>query len=255
MRLFLLGTLLVSGLACSRAIDVRQYPTPSSLYAEGVRRYEAERWTDAITAFERLTFDLPTRDTLLARSHWYLAQTRLRTNERLLAAASFIRLAEQFPTDSLADDATFRAGKAYARLWTNPSRDPQYGLLAQGQFRLLLGLYPASPYADSSEAELRRLDEWFATKDFDIGMHYVRRRAYDSAIIYLSDVVSKWPNTDKAREAMLALVRVFRLPTMNYEADAAEICAALRGGFPTDPDVVRVCKLPVADSTGVPTSR
>jgi hypothetical protein len=51
---------------------------------------------------------------------------------------------------------------------------------------------------------------------------------------------------------MLELVRIYRLPAMNYLADADEICAALRGGFPTDPEVVRLCRLPVADSTRVP---
>lgn len=255
MRFTLLALLLLVGSACSRAINLRQYPTSALLYQEAVARFEAERWADAVTAFERLTFDLPARDTLLSRSHWYLAQTRAKNRERLLAAASFIRLAEQFPQDSLAAAATFLAGRNYSALWTNPSRDAQYGYLAQGQYRLAVELYANSVYADSAQAELRRLDEWFATKDFEVGMYYVRRRAYDSAILYLSDVVAKWPNTDKARSAMLQLVRVYRVPTMNYETDAEEICSALRAGFPTDAEVMRLCKLPVADSTRVPASR
>jgi outer membrane assembly lipoprotein YfiO len=254
MRSLLLALLLL-GAACSKAINLRQYPTSVALYQEGVKRFEAKRYNDAITAFERLTFDLPARDPLLALSHWYLGQARLKNVERLLAAQSFIRIVEQFPEDTLADDALFLSGKAYAALWPRPALDAQYGLLAQGQYRLLTALYPSSPFADSASAELRRLDEWFATKDFETGMHYVRRRAYDSAIIYLSDVVAKWPNTDRARDAMVQLVKVYRLPTMNYQADADEICAALRGGFPTDPEVIRLCKLPAADSTRVPAPR
>lgn len=254
MRSLLLSLLLL-GAACSKAINVRQYPTSIALYQEGVKRFEAKRWNDAIAAFERLSFDLPSRDPLLALSHWYLGQARLKNAERLLAAQSFIRIVEQFPEDTLADDALFLSGKTYAAMWTKPSLDPQYGLLAQGQYRLLTQLYPASAFADAASAELRRLDEWFATKDFETGMHYIRRRAYDSAIIYLSDVVSKWPNTDRARQAMLQLVKVYRLPVMNYQADADEICAALRGGFPTDAEVIRLCKLPVADSTRVPAPR
>jgi outer membrane protein assembly factor BamD (BamD/ComL family) len=101
-------------------------------------------------------------------------------------------------------------------------------------------------------AKLNEIEEWMARKDFDTGMHYVKRRAYDSGIIYLRDVVSNHPNTDYARRAMLELVKVYRLPIMNYVDDAEEVCAALRSGFPTDPDVMRVCKLPTTDVPATP---
>lgn len=247
-RFLLLALLLVVG-ACSTAINVRSYSTSISLYEAGLERYNREKWTDAIAAFEKLTFDLPTRDTLLPRAHWYLGQARRKNEERVLAAQSFMRLAELFPEDTLADDALYWSAVSYAEMWRRPSLDPQYGILAQAQYRTLLGIFPDSPLADSATRELGRLDEWFATKDFETGMHYFRRRAYDSAIIYFQDVVKNWPNTDKARQSMLQLVRIYRLPVMNYSEDADEVCATLRAGFPTDPEVLAVCKLPVPDGT------
>lgn len=246
----LLAALLVGG--CFRTFNVRQYPSAQALYRAGLEQYNKEKYANAIVAFERLTFDLPTRDTLLPRSHWYLGQARRRNEERLLAAQSFNRLAEQFPDDSLADDAMFMAAKSYRELWRRPSLDPQYGILAQAQFRLVQGVFPDSPYADSSITQLLELDEWFAAKDYETGMHYVRRRGYDSALLYFRDVVTNYPNTDKARLAMLQMVRVYRLPVMNYVEDAAEVCAALRAGFPTDPDVLAACKLPTAAPVGTP---
>jgi outer membrane protein assembly factor BamD len=93
---FLLLTLLFAGVACSKAINVNRYPTPAALYQEGLARFEAKKWDDAITAFERLTFDLPSRDPLLPLAHWYLGQARLKNVERLLAAQSFIRIAESY---------------------------------------------------------------------------------------------------------------------------------------------------------------
>jgi len=86
-------------------------------------------------------------------------------------------------------------------------------------------------------------------------MHYVKRRAYDSGIIYLRDVVSNHPNTDYARRAMLELVRVYRLPVINYSDDAEEVCSALRAGFPTDTDVLSVCKLPTTAAPTTPNGR
>lgn len=237
---FLSLVLLLGG--CARAFNVRSYPSSELLYKEGLARMEREKWDDAIAAFEKLTLDLPARDTLLPRAHWYLGVSRLKTRERLLAAQSFIRLNEQFPEDTLADDALFKAAKAYTELWRKPELDPEYGIQAQTQFRLLLGLYPSSTLADSVTKELKRLDEWFANKDYTTGMHYIKRRAYDSAIIYFKDVVKNWPETDRARLAMLRLVEIYRLPTMGYTEDANEVCAALREGYPTDPEVLLLCK-------------
>jgi outer membrane protein assembly factor BamD len=234
---------------CFRSFNVRNYPSAQSLYAAGRAQYAKEKYANAILAFERLTFDLPTRDTLLPLAHWYLGQSRRLNEERLLAAQSFNRLAEQFPNDTLADDAMFMAAQSYREMWRRPSLDPQYGILAQAQYRLVQGVFPDSPFADSSLKALAELDEWFAAKDFETGMHYFRRRAYDSSILYFRDVVANYPNTDKARQAMLQMVRVYRLPALNYKEDAAEICEALLAGFPTDADVVKACKLPAADST------
>lgn len=245
----LLGITLIGG--CFRGFNVRNYPSAQTLFVAGKAQYDEGKWGNAVTAFERLTFDLPTRDTLLPLAHWYLGHARRHNEERLLAAQSFIRLAEQFPNDTLADDAMFMAARSYREMWRRPSLDPQYAILAQAQYRLVTGVFPDSPFADSSVKALADLDEWFAEKDFETGMHYVRRRAYDSAILYFRDVVADYPNTDKARLAMLQMVRVYRLPAMNYKEDAADLCSALRAGFPTDAEVLAACPAPTADSTAV----
>ena len=236
---------------CFRPFTVRSFPSAQLLFVAGKAQYDEEKWGNAITAFERLTFDLPMRDTLLPLAHWYLGHARRNNEERLLAAQSFNRLAEQFPNDTLAEQAMFMAARSYREMWRRPSLDPQYAILAQAQFRLVMGVFPDSPYADSSLAGLAELEEWFASKDFETGMHYVRRRAYDSAILYFRDVVTNYPNTDKARQAMLQMVRVYRLPALDYQEDAKELCSALRAGFPTDAEVLKASQLPTADSTAV----
>jgi outer membrane protein assembly factor BamD len=246
----LVATLVVGG--CGRPLDVSQFPTPLALYEAGMEKFRDRKWADAILAFERLTLDVGARDPLLPLAHWHLGLARLSNDERLLAAQSFTRLAEQAPDDTLADDAIFQAARAYSGLWRRPELDPQYGLLAETQYRLLLALYPDSRFADSASVSLRRLDDRFARKDYDIGMHYVRRRAYDSAIIFFKDVVRNHPESDVARLSMLRLVEVYRLPALNYREDAAEVCSALRAAYPTDPAVLAACKLPGADSTATP---
>jgi outer membrane protein assembly factor BamD len=244
---------LLIGAACFQSFNIRRYTTSTELFTVGLAELEKENWSNAIEAFEKLTFDLPARDTLLPRAQWYLGVARRENDERLMAAQAFIRIVDQFPEDTLADDALWLSGVSYREMWRRPSLDPQYGILAEGQLRLLQGLFPDSKYNDSATVMLAELEEWMARKDFETGMHYVRRRAYDSGIIYLRDVVSNYPNTNYARRAMLELVKIYRLPVINYQDDAEEVCAALRAGFPADADVARECKPPTAaPATTVP---
>lgn len=240
--------------ACRGGFNVRKFPTNEQLYTASLDRFQKKKWDDAVTGFEKLTLDLSGGDTLLSRAHWYLAKAHTARAEHLLAAQEYSKLAESFSDDSLADDALFESGLSYWKLWRRPGLDPQYGQLAQVQFRMLTTLYPDSPLRQKADSELKRLDEWFATKDYDTGDSYYRRKAFDSAIIYFRDVVKNYPNTDKARQAMVRMVQAYRSPVMNYREDAREVCATLHELYPTDPDVIKVCAglTPPADSAAAP---
>lgn len=230
--------------ACSRGFQVRRFPTSDALFVASLAEFNRHKWGNAIAGFEKLTLDLSARDTLLPLSHWYLAQAHDRNKEHILAATGFARLAESFPDDTLADDALLASGSAYLSLWRNPELDPQYGALAQLQFRQLIGVYPDSPLTKTADSLLLVLDERYATKDYGTGMHYVRRGGFDSSIIYFKDVVKNYPNTDHARLALLRMVEVYRHPRMNYKEEAAETCATLRTVYAGDKDVARICPTP-----------
>src|SRR5688572_20191643 len=107
--------------ACRANFRVNRFPSNEALYTAGVREFERKHWGNAILAFEKLTTDLPARDTLLPRSFWYLAHAHARQNEHLLAAQSFTRLFESFPDDTLADDAAFESARSFRRLWRRPT--------------------------------------------------------------------------------------------------------------------------------------
>ena len=252
LRLCLSVVLLAVLSACAAAFKPGKFSTSEKLYQASLERVKRKKWDDAISGFEKLTLDLTSRDTLLPLAHYYLARAHTGRAEHLLAAQEYSKLAESFGDDSLADDALMESGLSYSRLWRRPALDPQYGQLAQMQYRLMVSLYPDSPRKPQAEAELKRLDEWFATKDYDVGDVYFRRKAYDSAIIYFKDIVKNYPNTDKAREAMVRMVQAYRSPAMNYKEDAAEVCATLRTLYPADKPVLFACKGIATDSLVAP---
>ncbi len=234
-------------LACASSFKVSQFPTSESLYAAGVRQFQARHWGNAIQVFEKLTLELPVRDTLLPRSHFYLGEAHARRGEHLLAAQEYLRLSESFPTDSLAADAQYQAGLEYQLLWRRPDLDAKYGGAALATYQTMLSLYPDSPLRDSALKQIGILSERYATKDYQTGMYYLRRKAYDPALIYFRSVVDRYPDTARVHDAYLRLAEVY--DRIKYKQDKAEVCATLHERYPRDGDVSSVCGPPVTEAT------
>jgi outer membrane protein assembly factor BamD len=230
--------------ACTPGFRISSYPTSESLFRAGVERLERRKWEHAVQAFEKLTNELPARDTLLPASYFFLAKAYAGRGDHLLAAQTYRRMAEAFATDTLADDALFQAGREYQKMWRSPSLDPLYGGEALAAYQELLGLYPDSEWADSANKQIGVLQEWFATKDYETALHYLRRKAYDSAIIYLRDVVERYPQTARARDAFLKLALAYE--AIRWRDDKAEVCQTMRERYPQDREVAQVCGPAVA---------
>lgn len=239
-RRALLVLLLPGAAACHPDFEITRYPTNDALYRVATEEYAARRFVNSVAAFEKLTTDLPARDTLLPRAHWFLARSHAERGEWVLAATSFSRLVESFPDDTLGDDAALEAARSYRRMWRKPALDATYGETALATYNTLIGLYPQSPLVPTASKELAELEEMFAQKNYLSGMYYFRRRAYDSGIIYFKDVVTRYSTSATARLAQIRLVDSYR--AIRYKEDAADACAALRKSYPTDAEVRVACE-------------
>ena len=235
--------LLTVAAACHPDFQLKNYKTNEQLYRAGLREFDRHKWDNAIAAFEKLTLDLPARDSLLPRSYWYLATAHERQGEHLLAAQSYSKLVESFPDDSSADDAALEAARSYWKMWRKPSLDPTYGETALATYNTLIGLYPTSPLIPQAQKELAELENWFATKNFEAGLFYFRRKAFDSAILYFKDVLNRWPNSPTAKQTSLKLVEAYK--AIRYREDASDLCTELRKKYTNDSGVREAC-------TGVP---
>jgi outer membrane protein assembly factor BamD len=230
---------------CHQGFQPRKYGSDlSRLYTASVKQLQSHNWDNAVTGFERLTIELPARDTLLPLSVYHLAQAHEGKEDYLLAAQSYTRVAESYPLDSLADDALLHAGLAYGQMWRRPELDPQYGEMARTTLQTVLQLYPDSPLAPRAQKELDNLSNMFAQKIFENAMFYMRRKFYDSAIIYLTSVIDQYPSTPTAHDAMLRLAEAYR--QINYRSDHDSTCATLHEKYPNDSGVREECGAPPA---------
>ena len=244
----LAAALLLGTAACASGFQVTRYQDNEALYAAALKEFERGKWDNAVIGFERLTLQLPARDSLLPLAHYYLGQAHRRGGDELLAAQSFVRLVESFPNDTLSDDALYDAALSYQRLWRKPELDPQYGDAAMETYRTLLTAYPTSPRRAEAEQGIAELEEMMAVKDLRNGEYYLRLRAYDSAIIYFRDVREAYPATEAARKAGVRLVETYR--RLNYREEIEEVCTDLRQRHAANEEVRRTCGAAPAPSAG-----
>ena len=149
------------------------------------------------------------------------------------------RIADETPEDSLAPDALLRAADAYAGLWKRPELDPTYGQTALSVYQEVTTRYPGTPAARRAEARRRDLEERFAYKEYKAALYYIRLKAYDSAILYLKDLVATYPRSAVAPDALIHLVHAYR--TLGYKEDVQETCGYIRRFHSSAPGVGKAC--------------
>ena len=103
----------------------------------------------------------------------------------------------------------------------------------------LAGRFPDSDAAARARAHVRRLENQFAEKTYKTGIFYLRRKAWDSAIIYFKDVIANYQGTSRVPEALMRLVESYR--AIGYAEEVKETCANLRRFYPTAAGVTKSC--------------
>jgi outer membrane protein assembly factor BamD len=226
--------------ACQHPFDPKVYESnPEALYATSLKLFNNHKYGDAAKGFELLTHNLPARDPMLPLSYYYLGQSQEKDGDHLLAAQSFTRVSDQFPDDSLAPVALMAGGRSYSKMWRKPELDPTYGTSAMNTLHSLIELYPDSHQISDARVLLAKLDNMFAEKDLEVGEHYIRRGAFDSAIIYLKDVIKLHPDATATRTAYLKLHEAYT--AIKYTDDAKDLCVAAVKAYPNDKEVAQQC--------------
>jgi len=236
-RLLVVGCLLA--LACGGGFNPAKFPNPVDLYTASLQRLEAGKTQDAIAGFEKLTLELPARDTLLPRAHFHLGRAHAKRKDWLLAAQAVTRMASEFPDDTLADDALLEAANSYAKIWDDPELDATYGRSAIAVYQSLIDAYPTSSRRAEAERGIAGMQARLAEKDFRIGEQYRRRRSPHSAILYYKEVLDSFPDAPRAKDAYARMAEVYK--SIGYKEDYEETCSAARSRFPADRGIRSVC--------------
>ncbi|KPK62865.1 MAG: hypothetical protein AMS21_07065 [Gemmatimonas sp. SG8_38_2] len=223
--------------ACPK--EVPQDAPPDELYQIGVDAHQRGAWNYAVEVLQRFLFQDPGH--AKADSAQYLiGDSYFQGKQYLTAASEFLRLAQNRPAGPLADDARYRACESYYELSPRPELDQEFTEQAIEQCRSVILLYPGSPYAEQAADRARELTDKIARKYFLNGEYYFKRRAYDSAIIYLKHVVSAYRGSAVEPEALYTLWEAYR--RIFYAEEAQETRDRLLRDYPDSPQAEEVRK-------------
>jgi len=248
--------LLLATVACGKGARPSPGPTPQvqetattaqvdTLWRKAGREVRRGKWSDAIKNLERVLLELAPGDSRIGQAHLWLGEAYYATGGHLEAAREFRKTSDDTPNDPLAPEALLRVGDVYADLWRRPELDPSYGQTALATYQELVNRYPGTSAATRAQGRIADLQERFAYKEYRAALYYFKLKAYDSAILYLKDVVATYPRAAIAPEALVKLVQAYQ--KLGYKEDMQETCGYIRRFHPDAAKSHGVC---LPDSTG-----
>lgn len=229
----------VSPSPASRPQETATAEEVNALWRQAEAAVRQGEWGDAIKLLERVLLELPPGDPRIPQAHYWLGEAYFARGSHLEAAREFRRASDETPNHPLAPEALLRVGDVYADLWRRPELDPTYGQTALATYQELLNRYPSSSAAKRAQLRISELHERFALKAYKAAMFYFRLKAFDSAILYLKDLVATYPRTAVVPEALVKLVEAYR--KLGYREDVQETCDYIHRFHPTASGVNEVC--------------
>lgn len=202
---------------------------PAERFEWGVERAEAGEWGSAEKALRDFLLQEPLHP--MADSAQYLLGEALYQEERYLEAAeAFSRLFVNRPTSDFADDALLGECRSYWALAPDLALDQQYARDAVESCRRLLDLFSPSPLEDEAREILRKARNRLAAKRYRVAKWYYDRGAYQSANIYMEQVLEDYPEADVVPEVLATLFRSYR--ELGFDAEAREVRRRLLDEYP-----------------------
>jgi outer membrane protein assembly factor BamD len=223
----------------SRVAETASAAEVNNVWEQAVKAVRHGKWSEALKHLDRVLLEFPPGDPRVPQAHMWEGEAQLALGNNLQAAREFRKTSDDTPNDPLAPEALLRVGDAYADLWRRPELDPSYGQTALATYQELINRYPGTPAAKRAEERIKDLQERFAYKEYKAALYYMRLKAYDSAILYLKDLVATYPRSAVAPDALMRLVQAYR--TLGYREDVEETCGYIRRFHASAPGAGKAC--------------
>jgi outer membrane protein assembly factor BamD len=199
------------------------------LFELGAQEFEAGKWDEAVRAFERFLYEDPT-NARIVEARLYLARAYFNREDYLTSASEFSRIIDRHPGDVRAPEASLGICKSYVALSPDIQRDQSYTLQAFNACDNVVQDFGGSEVSMEAEQLRDQMSEKLARKELSRGDFYFRRKLYDSGIIYYNGLLTQYPRTQAAAQALLRLYQSYT--EIGWEREAEEARQRLLRDFP-----------------------
>ena len=219
-----------------------------SLWARLDSAHARGKWDEVVTLADRFSLEVPAGDARVTRAHLYRGDAYFGKHDYLAGRA---RIPPRLRRESARRARTggppprgrlLREALARAPSWTRRTAD------GTGHVSGAADRYAGTDAAKLAQARITELNEKFAIKSFKSAQYYMRLKAYDSAIIYLKDLVVSYPRAAIAPTALVRLIDAYR--ALNYQEDVQETCEYLRKYHAADTEAQKTCAGVAAPAPG-----
>ncbi|MFN2383361.1 MAG: outer membrane protein assembly factor BamD [Gemmatimonadota bacterium] len=244
----IVGIGLVALAACASTPDTVVLPA-NEQYALAVSRFEAEEYTDAVTALQTFVFNYP-QDPRIPEARWMTARAYDETEDWATAAQEYLNYQRSYPAEPRAAAALAAAAAAYQEMSLRPELDQRDTERAINVYERLLTEYPQSELVEEARAARARLRDKLAEKVYLNAAFYFGNEDYKAAELYLADLIAHFTDSSWMPAGYALLARTFCAQGLGDRA--MEVATRLRETYPDSeasgalPDTLASACRPVA---------
>jgi outer membrane protein assembly factor BamD len=231
LAVFLLFTLA----ACSSVPEGDESANKSveQMYAEAKSALDDESYMQAISKLESLQSRFP-YGRYAQQAQLELAYANYKLNEPLSAISAADRFIKQYPNNPHVDYAYYVKGLANFNVDTGilglgkladqdpTERDPRAAQDSFDAFKDLVTRFPGSKYAPDARLRMQYLVNALAQYEIHVASYYQRRGAHISAVNRARNVLTQYPNSTSAKDALSILVKGYDALGMHELRDDAQ---------------------------------
>ena len=209
----------------------------TDIYRWAVERFETGDYGSAREGLDDFLLQEPLHPKADS-AQYLLGEANYRAERYLEAAEAFERLAVNRPGSDLADDAQLGVCRSYWQLSPDLPLDQEYTRQARDACNRLLQYYTPSPLEGQARELMAKARAKLAAKQYRIARWYYEHGAYESANIYLEDVLENYPEAPVVPEVLATLFRSYR--KMGFDREARDIRRRLLDEYGDSPQAAEI---------------
>lgn len=203
--------------ACCSKDSIKRGLPADELYTISKQAYDNKKFGKAIEGFKRLVFEHPGSE-LIDDAQFYLGESYFYSKDYENAAVEYRFLMQGFPESPFLDDAHYKLGLTYFKASPPYYLDQRRTQEALRVIERFISRFPESELFDDAQAVREECLSKLSRKELENGKLYYKLGHYESAEIYLMEVVNSYPTSSYFDESRFTLALCYVKLGRNDEA-------------------------------------